>query len=97
MVTTYQYRCDQDGLVDVIRPMGTAQPREQCPRCEGIAVRVFSPPRLSFADRGIMAAIDATKRSADAPEVVTSLPSHGRRRRQPMAPPNPALQRLPRP
>jgi hypothetical protein len=96
-VTTYQYRCDRDGFVDVQRPMGTALPREPCPVCQDDAVRVFSPPRLSFVDRRRMVAVDGTKKTADDPEVVTSLPTTGARRRTPMAPPNPALQRLPRP
>jgi hypothetical protein len=41
--------------------------------------------------------IDSTKQTSETPEVVTSIPSAGRRRSQPMAPPDPRLQKLPRP
>jgi hypothetical protein len=44
-----------------------------------------------------MAAIDNAERTSESPDVVTSIPSAGARRRTPMAPANPALQRLPRP
>jgi len=45
----------------------------------------------------LMNLIDSTKATADRPEIVTSIPSDGRRRQQPMAPPDPRLQKLPRP
>lgn len=93
----YRYRCVVDGDFDLTRPMGTAEPRAQCPVCDSDAVRVFSAPMLSMAPGAIMAAIDKTEKTRDEPEVVSALPSNRGRPRTPMAPANPALQRLPRP
>lgn len=96
-MTTYQYRCDTDGVLDVKLPIGTAPPRYPCPVCDREAVRLFTAPLLSLGSGPIMDAIDRTEKTRDEPELVTSLPSTGARRRTPIAPPNPALQRLPRP
>lgn len=96
-MTTYQYRCATDGVVDVRLPMGTAANRLPCPLCAREATRVFSSPQLSLGSRRVMEAIDRTEKSRDEPDVVSTLPSAGARRRQRMAGPNPALQRLPRP
>lgn len=94
---TYEYRCETDGTFDVSLPMGTAGPTRACPTCRGDASRVFTAPRISTAPRHVMAAIDNAARTSESPDVVTSIPSAGARRRTPMAPANPALQRLPRP
>ena len=96
-MATYQYRCDQDGVVDVRQPMGSATRVRPCPVCGADAVRVFSVPMVSFASRARMAAIDRTERTRDEPDVVTAPPPRPARGRVPATPPNPALQRLPRP
>ncbi len=93
----YQYRCALDGVFDVSRPMGTAGSQWPCPVCNSVAVRVFSAPMLSLASRRIVAAIDATEKTRDEPEVVSALPPRRARTRRPAAAMNPALQRLPRP
>jgi putative FmdB family regulatory protein len=96
-VVTYTYRCDRDGVVEVSRPIGTATSVAHCPACGGDAGRVFTPPMLSLAPRRLVRAIDATERTRDEPDVVTSLPPRNLRRRTPTVPPNPALRHLPRP
>jgi len=96
-MVTYQYVCDVDSEIEVNLPMGTAPTSVTCPDCGEPARRVFSSPRLSAVDQNRMNLIDSTKATADRPEVVTSIPSDGRRKRQPMAPPDPRLQKLPRP
>jgi putative FmdB family regulatory protein len=96
-MATYQYRCVQDGVFDVSRPMGTAAPQWRCPICNSEAARVFSAPMLSLASRGLVAAIDRTEKTRDEPDVVSALPPRRARTRSPMATRNPALQRLPRP
>ena len=93
----YLYRCTTHGETEVCRPIGSAPPTWTCPVCHGECARVFLPPLLSLAPSRVVAAIDRAERSADTPEVVSSLPTQGVRRRTPMAPPNPAYQRLPRP
>jgi putative FmdB family regulatory protein len=96
-MATYQYRCDQDGVVEVSLPMGTATQRSPCPVCGDDAVRVFSVPMVSFASRSLMAAIERTEKTRDEPDVVSAPPPRPTGRRTPVAPPNPALKRLPRP
>lgn len=96
-MATYQYRCVQDGVFDVSRPIGTAPPRSRCPVCGSEAARVFSAPMLSLAPRALVTAIDRTERTRDTPEVVSAIPPQGARTRRSVVPPNPALQRLPKP
>ena len=96
-VAIYEYRCDRDGVFDVTRPLGTAPESVSCTKCTSEARRVFSAPMLFRGSRALFAAIDHAEKSRDEPEVVTSLPSTGARRRTPMAQMTPALQRLPRP
>ena len=96
-MATYQYRCAQDGVFDVSRPMGTAAPQSQCPVCNNESARVFRAPMLSLAPRALVAAIDRTEKTSDEPEVVTSLPQRAVRNRSPMATHDPAWQHLPRP
>jgi hypothetical protein len=54
-------------------------------------------PFTATNSRAAMAVIDHTEKSRDEPEVVTTVPRRPLSQRTPMAPTNPALQRLPRP
>jgi ABC-type ATPase with predicted acetyltransferase domain len=96
-VATFEYRCDAHGVIGVRLPIGTAKPSWPCPVCDQDAIRVFTAPMLSFAPAERVAIIDRAERSRYEPEVVSTIPATGARRRTPMAPANPALQRLPRP
>jgi putative FmdB family regulatory protein len=93
----YEYRCERDGAFDVMRPIGTAPASVTCPECAGEAVRVFSNPMVSFAPRALVAALDHEEKTRYEPEVVTSLPATGARKRTPMMPLTPTMRRLPRP
>jgi putative FmdB family regulatory protein len=96
-VAIYEYRCDADGAFELMLPIG-AQPQSiPCPKCGDDARRVFSKPMLSLAPRHLVAAIDHAEKSRTEPEVVTSLPPAGARRRTPVLPLTPTLRRLPRP
>lgn len=96
-MTTYVYRCDTDGPVDVPLPMGTAPSTLACPRCAREAVRLFCPPRVSTASRRVVEAIDRAERSREAPAVVSRIPAAGARRPSVATPTNPLTRRLPRP
>lgn len=96
-MTTFEYRCGAHGLFEVGQRVGAAQPQWPCPVCHQDSTRVFTAPMLSLASRALMAVIDSAERTRDDPAVVCAVPAAGARRRQRMAPPNPALQRLPRP
>src|SRR6476661_8191551 len=43
-MATYQYRCKQDGLTNLSRPIGTAEPSTPCPKCGAEMNRVFTAP-----------------------------------------------------
>jgi len=94
-VATYQYRCDEHGLVETTRPIGTAPEHLGCPACGGPARRAYSVPRLSLADRRAVALLDRTERTRETPDVVSSLPARASARPQVRA--SPAQRRLPRP
>ncbi|MBA2577141.1 MAG: zinc ribbon domain-containing protein [Euzebyaceae bacterium] len=96
-MATYEFRCTDDGVFDVVAPMGKAGQRQACPTCGHDSARVFAAPMLGLADRRIVAALDRADKTRDEPDVVTSLPASGARKRTRTAPPNPALNRLPRP
>lgn len=96
-MTIYEYRCDEDGLFDVSRRLGTAPESVPCSVCGKAARRVFSAPMFRSASRmGWTAAVDRADKSRYEPEVVTSLPpaTGGRRRTIPLTP---TLRGLPRP
>jgi putative FmdB family regulatory protein len=96
-VAIYEYRCDDDGAFDVTLPVGTAPEAITCPVCKTEASRVFSKPMLSSLPRALVAAVDHAEKSRTEPEVVTSLPRTGARKRTPVLPLTPTLRRLPRP
>jgi hypothetical protein len=96
-MTTYAYRCSQDGDFDISRPLGTAPTKSVCPVCHDEAARVFRAPMLSLAPRALVAAIDRTEKSRDEPDVVSAVPPRSVHGQNSTATQNPAWQRLPRP
>lgn len=93
----YEYRCDQDGVFDITRPLGTAPTSIACPVCSADARRVFSKPMLMSVPRELVAAIDHAEKTRERPDIVTSLPPASPRKRTPVLPLTPKLRRLPRP
>jgi hypothetical protein len=99
-MATYGYRCDLDGPVDIVWPIGTAPATVSCPICGGPSTRVFTAPMLRFANRKRMAVIDHAEASRSEPAVVSSLPLRPRPGRNRLAPArqlDPRTSRLPRP
>ena len=97
-VAAYQYCCPVDGLTEVNLPMGRAPGRTPCPSCGEAARRVFTTPMVRRGDQQARRLIDSTKATSDRPEVVTAIPpAVARRSSHRSAPPNPLLQKLPRP
>lgn len=94
----YEYRCDEHGLFEIMRPLGTAPQSAPCPLCGGDAVRAISAPRLrSSARAGVFAAIERADKSRHEPKVVSSIPASGAYRRARTATLTPQRARLPRP
>jgi putative FmdB family regulatory protein len=96
-VAIYEYRCDDDGPFEVMRPLGTAPESLACPVCASDAGRVYSTPMLARAPRALVAALDHEEKTRHEPDVVTSLPPAPAHRRTPVLPLTPTLKRLPRP
>jgi len=98
-MANYTYRCGEHGPATTAYPVGTAPQQIDCPDCGAPAKRVYSAPMLSAVDQNRMNLIDSTHATADTPEVVSSIPRGGRinSKPTPMAPPDPRLQKLPRP
>jgi putative FmdB family regulatory protein len=97
-VATYEYRCEQDGLFDITRPLGTAPESAACPACGSEAWRVISVPMFKRGSRSaLVTAIEHAEKSRYEPDVVTSVPSAGARGRVRTVPLTPNLARLPRP
>jgi putative FmdB family regulatory protein len=96
-VALYEYRCEQDGVFDTFRQIGTAPESLACPECGGEARRVFSKPLLKSVPRDVIAALDHEEKTRESPDIVTSLPPRPAHKRTPVAPLTPTLARLPRP
>jgi putative FmdB family regulatory protein len=95
---TYEYRCDQHGVFEITRPLGKAPESITCLECGAEARRVFSVGMVRTGSRtAILSAMDHAEKSRHEPDVVTSVPTTGLRRRTPVLPLTPALRRLPRP
>ena len=94
----YEYRCDQHGVSEITRPLGMAPKSVTCLVCGSEAKRVFSVGMIRSGSRtALFAAMDHAEKSRHEPDVVTSVPSTGVRKRTPVLPLTPALRRLPRP
>jgi putative FmdB family regulatory protein len=97
-MATYEYQCEEDGVFEVTRPLGTAPESVTCAVCGSEARRIISIPMVRRASRTpLTAAIDRAEKSRYEPDVVTSLPSTGARRPTRVLPLTPTLARLPRP
>lgn len=92
---TYDYRCPRCGGFQLRRPMAESERETTCPGCALPAARVFGAPALRGLDPAVRRALDAGVRSADSPQVVTSVP--GRSRRATPVTTDPRHARLPRP
>lgn len=91
---TYSFDCREHGPHDVVLAMASVTGSHPCPACGAPSRRVFTPPRLNLGDSRARALIDATKATADAPPVVTSIPGQPRRRQRVTH--DPRFQRLPK-
>lgn len=97
-MATYEYQCEQDGVIEISRPIGLAPESITCSTCGGNAVRMISVPMIrNKAPIAFTAAIDHAEKSRYEPDVVTSLPQTRRSKHPSKILQNPALKNLPRP
>jgi putative FmdB family regulatory protein len=92
---TYRFSCGACGDFAVVRPMAESGASAPCPECGRAAGRMFGPPALHAVDERLRRAYGASERSADAPQVVSSVPGQSRRATRITSDPRHA--RLPRP
>jgi putative FmdB family regulatory protein len=93
-MSRYEYRCPQCGAFEASYPIGTAPASAICPRCTSASPRKFSPPLLGSTPRPLGRLRDLEDKSAEAPDVVTSIPP--RRPAGSRPPANPLQAKLPR-
>lgn len=82
-MATYTYRCQLCDSFDVVQPMSSVQATYSCPGCGAEARRVYNSPSLRTTSRGLHRAADTAAESAEAPQVVRSIPNGAPRPRQP--------------
>lgn len=70
----YEFRCEACGPFDAHHAMAQVPRAQQCPACGADSRRVFSAVGLSRANSPRARAIDDAARTADAPDVVRSVP-----------------------
>lgn len=93
---TYAFACRACGnTFDQRHSMAEVPDQAECPECSQPAPRTISNPRLGIGNTTAMKLQDATRATADAPQVVTQLP--GRARKPTPVSRNPLHQKLPRP
>nr|WP_176457391.1 MULTISPECIES: zinc ribbon domain-containing protein [unclassified Rhodococcus (in: high G+C Gram-positive bacteria)] len=93
---TYSFRCAQRcAPVEQRFTMADVPGEVVCPECGGAAARQISSPALGRGNSAAMKAHDASRATADAPAVVSSLPQQGRSTTRTTS--NPLHRRLPRP
>lgn len=73
-MATYEFRCPDCSLFDVVVPMTAVRPTHPCPACGAESARVFSAPALTTTAPGLRRAMTAAEASADSPQVVRSIP-----------------------
>ncbi|MFW6187108.1 MAG: FmdB family zinc ribbon protein [Actinomycetota bacterium] len=78
-MATYVFRCPECSEFDVVQPMSAVGPTHPCPGCGRSSRRVFTPPALNTTSAGLRRAADTAEASAEAPQVVRSIPSGPRR------------------
>ncbi len=83
---TYSYRCQSCGDFDVIASMSERPDSAPCPECGRQRPRLFRAPSLRTTSSALGAAFEQAGRSAEAPQVVHSIPQAAPAPRRPGAP-----------
>ncbi len=90
---TYVFRCRSCSDFTVVQPMAAVRSTHPCPSCAEDAARVYGSPALLGLPSALHRGIDAAAASAEAPQVVRSIPAGAprpsSRRRRPFTGPRP--------
>lgn len=94
----YEFRCPEGTVLEAAHSMATVPDAMDCPDCGAPAARRITSVRLSRAGSTAYRLIESTQRTAAEPNVVSALPSGGRKPREgPRYTGNPLHRKLPRP
>lgn len=74
-MATYLFRCPECSVFEVAIPMAAVGSTHACPVCAQESRRVWTAPALSTASAALHRAVDAADASAEAPQVVRSVPA----------------------
>jgi putative FmdB family regulatory protein len=86
-MAVYEYRCQQCGVFEAQRPMGTAGLEDCCPACGALAPRAYSAPFINRTPEGIGRVVARAEKSRDELEVVRTVPPRRGVRPRPTAVP----------
>lgn len=93
----YEFRCPEGTTTDASFSMATVPDSLDCPDCGARAPRQISIPRLSRTGSPAFQLMDRTRRSAESPDVVTSIPAGPGQAAPTRYTHHPLHQKLPRP
>ena len=74
-MATYVFRCPDCSVFEVVVPMSSVGPTHPCPTCAGESSRVWTAPALATTPAALHRAIATADASAEAPQVVRSIPA----------------------
>lgn len=73
-MATYEFRCPDCSVFDVMLPMSALRCTHPCPSCGAESARVFNAPALARTSAALHRALSVAESSAEAPQVVRSIP-----------------------
>ena len=74
-MATYVFRCPDCSVFELVVPMTAVRPVHDCPECGAESVRVFTSPALARTPAALHRAVASAEASAEAPQVVRSIPA----------------------
>jgi putative FmdB family regulatory protein len=74
-MATYEFRCPDCSVFEVVVPMSAVRPTHPCPGCGAASARVFTAPALARTPAGVHRAMATAEASGEAPQVVRSIPA----------------------
>lgn len=74
-MATYEFRCPACSVFEVAVPMAVVRPTQSCPTCGAESARVWTAPALATTPAALHRAIATADASAEAPQVVRSIPA----------------------
>ncbi len=74
-MATYEFRCPDCSVFEVVVPMSAVRPTHACPACRTESPRVFSSPALARTPAAVRRAVTTAESSAEVPQVVSSIPA----------------------